>query len=124
MAQALDELEAALQGEGFRILPLSVNSSGAQASVVIKSGQGVLYGFTVYSSAAAAQFVLLIAGTVLPSNGAVPLMAFPIGAKAVLGVDFGQHGRAFRQGMILACSSTDTTLTVGTANCLFDVQYI
>jgi hypothetical protein len=38
-------------------------------------------------------------------------------------VYYGPPGRIFRRGIILCCSTTDTTKTLGAANCLFDVQF-
>ena len=87
-------------------------------------GEIILYGFTVYSSNAAAQNIQLFDdGYGTPADGSVPAANFPIGAKTDLSVYYGEAGRLCKGGLTLANSSTDTTKTIGSADCLFDIQY-
>ena len=106
-----------------RSSPIS-DAPGKLANQYIATGFLRVYGFTVYSSLAAAQFILMFDATTLPADTAVPLMAFPIVAKpGQLGVYYGEMGRLFTRGIILCNSTTDTTKTIGAANCFFDVEY-
>lgn len=113
---------------GFREapgLPRNVFSLARSASIVVSTVPGTLFGFNVYSNKASAQFILLFdtsAGTV--SNGALPVAVFAVNATTHLPIDYGPVGRWFEQGIILANSSTDNSLTLGSADCWFDVQYI
>lgn len=87
-------------------------------------GEILLHGFTVYSHRGSAQFVLLFDnGTEVPPNGNVPAAAFPIAADSDLDVYYGDAGRLCKYGLSIVNSSTDTTLTIGSADCLFDIQY-
>lgn len=98
---------------------------GRLASFIIpKTGISKLFGFTVYSSNAAAQFVLLFDATALPADTAVPLMAFPVAATANVAAYWGTAGRSFTHGIVLCNSSTAATKTIGAADCFFDVQYV
>lgn len=93
------------------------------ANSYIATGFSRVYGITVYSSLASAQWVLVFDASSLPADTAVPRMAFPVGATSNLGLYFGPMGRIFRQGLVLCNSTTDTTKTIGAANCFFDVEY-
>lgn len=102
--------------------PIS-DAPGKLASSYLATGYLRVYGFTVYSSLASAQWILMFDASTLPADTAVPLMAFPIGASSNLGLYYGAPGRLFRRGLVLCCSSTDTTKTIGSASCFFDVEY-
>lgn len=119
----LTEREKALLGEGHRLLPLSANSVGLATGVMAKQGQGICYGFTVYNQGAA-QFILVMTPDTFNVNGSTPILCFPIAGATTMAVNFGDHGKAFRQGFAVVNSTTDSTLTAGTANCMFDVQYV
>lgn len=123
VAVLLTEREKALLGEGHRLLPITANSGGLATGVMAKQGQGICYGFTVYNQGAA-QFILVMTPDTFNVNGSTPGLCFPIPGASTMSVNFGDHGRVFRQGLAVVNSTTDTTLTAGTANCMFDVQYI
>lgn len=87
-------------------------------------GEILLHGFTVYNHKGTAQFVLLFDnGTEVPPNGNVPAAAFPVGADQDVDVYYGESGRLCKYGLSIVNSSTDTALTKGSADCLFDIQY-
>lgn len=117
----LASLEGELQASG---LPRNAFTPVLAASELVKAGPGTLYGFTVYSSNAGTQYIQLFDARTLPADGAVPLLNFPVTTKTTLGVDWGTTGRWFERGIFICNSSTDTTKTIGSADCLFDVQYI
>ena len=93
------------------------------AASYIATGYLRVYGITVYSSKASSQWILMFDASSLPADTAVPRMAFPIASATNLGLYFGPMGRTFRQGLVLCNSSTDTTKTIGSADCFFDVEY-
>lgn len=102
--------------------PIS-DAPGKLASSYIATGYLRVYGFTVYNSNTASQWILMFDRSSVPADNAVPLMAFNVAGSSVLGVYYGRMGRLFRQGLVLCNSTTDTTKTLGTANCFFDVEY-
>src|ERR1700693_1139373 len=112
------------QGEGDDLWPLSIHSQVYANALVVKSGPGKLYGFSVYNSNGSTQFVLLIDAAVIPADGFVPCMPFPVATVTTLLVGYGDTGRAFNTGIILCNSSTGPTKTIGSADCFFDAQYI
>lgn len=110
-------------------LPLNSNSQAAEISRIVKSGEGSCFGFSGFSNAGAQQFIL--AFDAVPSNtatgltnGQVPVFVLSVPAASNFSSDWGQWGRSFTRGFILACSSTFATLTLGTATCWFDAQYV
>src|SRR5690242_14725743 len=97
---------------------------GKVANQFIATGYLRVYGFSAFSANAGSQFILMFDASSLPSDGAVPVMAFPISASNNVGLYFGPMGRIFQRGLVLCSSSTATTKTINaTADCLFDVEY-
>lgn len=104
-------------------------SAGLAASIVIPAqpaGVGpymlnILRGFAVHSTKTTAQYIQIHDAAALPSNGAIPLMTYPVEANAGVYADYGR-GRQFSNGMVICNSSTAATLTVGGADCLIDAQ--
>jgi hypothetical protein len=106
--------------EAVRQLP-SQNSRAVAASMLVKPTSGLLYGFTV--SSVAAQFIQVFDLAALPADTAVPLLSFPVAATSIVGAQW-IPPRAFRNGLVLCNSSTQHTKTIGSADCIFDVQYL
>lgn len=104
--------------------PVSVYSVALANSIIVKSGEGKLFGASIYSNNAAAQFILLFDSSTLPADGAVPVAAFTVGLKSNLGLYWGSVGRWFSRGCVLCNSSTAATKSIGSADTFFDVQYI
>jgi hypothetical protein len=104
-------------------IPFNLSKSGVN-QVVVKTGAGYLYGFTAVNANAAARFILLFDASVALANGAVPAASFQVAAandKEVTWIP----PRRMDQGIVLAASTTQLTLTLATAaDHLFDVQYI
>lgn len=105
-------------------LPVSVSSLALEQFHVIKSGPGTLYGVSVYSNKAAAQFIQLFDTTTAPGSGAIPVCTFTVAATSNLGLYWGSVGRWFDRGIVIANSSTAATQTAGSADCYFDAQYV
>lgn len=105
-----------------RTSPISDAPAKLSASY-LATGYLRVYGFTVYNSNAAAQFIQVFNASSLPADTAVPSMVFNLPTKQTLAVYYGEMGRLFTRGIVLCNSSTDTTKTIGAADCFFDVEY-
>ena len=112
-----------LEGFAGSDLPINKTSPALAASFIIKPTMGVLYGLTVTNTKAAAQFVLIFDSETVPGNGAVPLIAKSMAASDAVGFSW-FPGRTFTAGIVVCNSSSQATLTLGSADCLFDAQYI
>jgi hypothetical protein len=126
MGELLSEIERPWyeQGERGGLYPLSKHSNVYEASIVVKSGPGKLYGFTVYNSKGSDQFVLLFDTSGVPAEGAIPCAIYKAVTLTTREVSFGTWGRAFNAGIVLCNSSTGPTKTIGSADCFFDAQYL
>jgi hypothetical protein len=97
-------------------------SVGVAASLVVVQRPALVFGFTV--SSVAAQFIQIFDASALPANAAVPsLPSFPVGATSTI-ANVWIPPRAFRNGVVICNSSTQHTKTIGSADCIFDVQYL
>lgn len=109
--------------ELVRRLP-SRNSQGLASSFVVKPTSGLLFGFTVTSTNAAAAFIQVFDLAAVPADATVPLFSFNVAAGNFVSASWVPYPRAFRNGIVLCNSSTQGTKTIGSADCLFDVQYL
>lgn len=117
------DTERPLLGELAELGPSNYSSKALEASAVVKTGDGILYGFTVTNTNAADQYVLMFDARAVPSSGAVPIFGQKVsGGDAVSGLWW--PGRTFFAGIVLCNSSTQGSLTIGAADCLFDAQYL
>lgn len=103
--------------------PLNYASARLQASAVIKTGPGILYGFTVTNTKASAQYCLVFDANSVPADGAIPILAKSVAANDAVGFSW-LPGRTFLVGIVICNSSTNTSKTVGSADCFFDVQFV
>jgi hypothetical protein len=106
-----------------QLYPLNISTNAYAASLVVKSGPGIFYGFTAYNSNASAQFILVFDASTLPGNGAIPAAVFTVAGSNNLGVNW-IPGRTFHTGIVVCNSSTGPTKTIGSADCWFDCQYV
>jgi hypothetical protein len=106
------------------VLPRNNSSKAFGTSLVVKAGQGKLYGASLYNQNAAARHVLLFDAATLPANGAPAAATFPIAAAAATGIYFGSVGRAFEQGILFALSTTAGTLTIAGSDLWVDAQFL
>lgn len=102
--------------------PYNKHSQVYENAIVVLSGKGLLYGFTVYNSGAA-QFVQWFDLGKLPATGDIPDGVLAVAATSSQGVAW-LPGRSFHSGIVLVNSSTGPTYTAGAADCFFDAQYI
>jgi hypothetical protein len=104
--------------------PFNASSPGLAASIVARVGNCRLYGFTVTSTNVAAQFIQVYDLGAVPANGVRPRYTLNVPAGATVGAYYGSVGRWMDQGIVIVNSTTQGTLTIGAADCLFDVQYV
>lgn len=109
--------------------PYNSTATGYTNTLQVFSGQGRLFGINGYSSRASTQFILVIDSSGLPANGAASVVVIPVTSSATAGgglfsAYFGPMGRWFRQGCWVLNSSTSPTLTLGSADTLFDAQFL
>ena len=116
-------LNRSILGETRNLVPLNIHSNVYEASRVVKSGTGILYGFSVYNSKAGTQFILVFDAATLPAEGSAPAAVFTVPASSNLGVNW-LPGRTFQNGCVICNSSTGPTKTIGSADCWFDAQYL
>lgn len=104
--------------------PLNGSSSALEASRVAASSPCRLYGFTVFNTKAAAQFILVFDANVLPADGAFTPLVYPVAATQSVSAYWGTSGRWFYRGVVICNSSTSTAKTIGAADCIFDAQFL
>jgi hypothetical protein len=109
--------------ESQALEPFNRHSIAYANSLIVKSGPGVLFGFTAYSSNVAVQFILVFDANTVPADGAIPSVVFTVGATANLGTNW-IPGRTFFSGIVLCNSTTGPTKTIGAADTFFDAQYL
>ena len=103
--------------------PLNFNV-GAKVNSIVVPGRIVAYGFTAYNTKASSQFINVFDANAQPGNGAVPLFSWSLAANTGVGFGWQPNGRQFQTGLVLCNSSTDATVTIGSADCFFDAQYV
>lgn len=119
-SQWIDQLD----GDWTGGLPLNVSSPALEASRIIKSGAGSLFGLTITNTNVGAQFYQLFNLQAIPANGAVPNNVIRVPGSSTTGVLYGIPPRFFNQGIIVCNSSTAATLTIGGADSFYDAQYL
>jgi len=105
-------------------LPHSAFSLALEASHIVCSGACRVLGFSVSNTKASGQFIQVFDATALPANGAIPLISIDIATVVAKVVTWNPYGRWFDRGCVISNSTTQGSLTVGSADCLFDVQYV
>jgi hypothetical protein len=93
------------------------------AKVAPPGGQARLHRIIATNTNAGTRYIQVFDAAALPGNGATPLMTFPLtaGQSFVPPVDLGVYGRVFQAGVVIANSTTETTLTLGSADSFFDL---
>ena len=112
-----------LEGWGTQNLPMNRTSPALANALIVKPAQGVLYGLTVTNTKAAAQFVLIFDAAAVPADTAVPLIAKAVPASDAVGFSW-FPGRTFEEGIVVCNSSTQATKTIGSADCIFDANFL
>lgn len=119
----LELLDRSLFGETQGLVPVNKSSIAYSNSIVVKTGTGILYGFTVFNSKASSQWIQIFDARDVPADGAIPAWIGTVATIQNLGVNW-LPGRTFQAGIVICNSSTGPTKTIGSADCWFDAQYV
>jgi hypothetical protein len=123
---AFGNLWQAIPSAQFGTTPQNSTSTAYEASRFVKATSGTLLGLSGYNSKASAQFILVVdyGAATVPATATVPAVIIAVAASSNFSYDPGTYGRAFSAGIWVVNSSTGPTVTVGSADCWFDVQYV
>ena len=91
------------------------------ASLVVSSNPCIFRGMSGYSANAAEQYIQIHDAASLPANGSVPAITFDADPTSDFGIEI-FSGAKFATGIVVCNSSTQATLTLGSADCWFNVQ--
>lgn len=119
-----DEAIAYLKEQGR--FPLSVNSGKKVNTLLVKSAGATLFFVSGLSARTTPQYIQVFDAIVAPAAGAVvngPVIYVPAG-PVNFSAAWGLVGRRFFAGIFLVNSTTDQTYTAGSADTIFDVQYV
>lgn len=106
-----------------QLYPLNINSGALVNSLRVKSGPGILFGFSVFNNKGSAQFLQVFDSQTLPAEGLAPELTFTMAASSNFATDW-IPGRTFRRGIWIVNSSTAATKTIGSADCYIDAQFV
>jgi hypothetical protein len=103
----------------------NARSVGLANAQLVKSGPGRLYGVGGVNTKASAQFILGfdVRGP-QPANGTVPDFVMNAPASDSFWASWAPYWRNFEEGWWFCNSSTAASLTIGSNDCWFDVQYL
>jgi hypothetical protein len=101
--------------------PAAYDSVAYEASAIIKSAPGNLYGFAGYNSKLTPQFIQVHDSATLPADGAIPKVILTVPAVSNFSWNSGEFPKAFANGIVICNSSTGPTKTIGAADCWFSV---
>lgn len=102
----------------------SSTSLKLENSRIVASGNTKLFGFAGTNTKASSQFILVFDSATVPANGAVPELMLTAQANSDFWISWTPAWRNFSDGVVLCNSSTAATLTIGSADCWFDAQYL
>ena len=101
---------------------VSVQSSVAEASHVLKASSGSLLGFSA-TSGASAGYVLFFDATSAPSNGTVtPKLCYYLPATNTIGASWVNFPIAFQSGIVVEFSTTGCFTATSSATAFFNAQ--
>jgi hypothetical protein len=110
-------------GGGASTPPDNSTSTAQEASRVVKASAGTLFVVSGFNNHTSDQYIQLFDSASLPANGVVPKIVIRAFAREPFGYRAPEAGRAFSTGIVICNSTTGPTKTIGSANCLFDIQY-
>ena len=102
------------------VAPLNISTAAYANALIVKPGPGILYGFSVYNSKASTQFIQLFDSATIPADTAVPVFVGTMATVANFVQGFGERGKAFANGIVIANSSTGPAKTIGSADCFIE----
>lgn len=105
-------------------LPFNGGSQALEVARQIMTGQAFLLQVSVLNTNTSQQYIQLHDVSAPPASGAIPALPLTVPGASNLVVAWSMPGRRFHRGIYITNSSTAATLTAGSADCFFDVQYI
>jgi hypothetical protein len=117
----LDIQQSLSSGGGSGSSPAFTNSPinlGSANAATLKASAGAVYKVYCYNKNAATRFFQIHNKATTPVNTEVPVESFPVAANSALIIDstfWGASGRTCSTGVSWAFSTTEATLTLGTA---------
>lgn len=112
-----------VNGSSSVTAPTNATTTAYATNLVVKASAGTLFGLSGFNSLASAQWVQIHNAASLPADAAVPAVLIYVEATKPFSIDFGVYGRYFSTGIVVCCSTTGPTKTVGAANLWIDAQY-
>ncbi len=110
-------------GTSTATAPTNATTTAYATNLVVKASAGTLFGLSGFNSLASAQWVQIHNAASLPADAAVPAVLIYVEATKPFSIDFGVYGRRFSTGIVVCCSTTGPTKTIGAANLWIDAQY-
>lgn len=107
--------------DAYELLPDNASSNVLSASILVLHAHR-LYGFVVNNTNASSQFILVFDTASAPTSGAVPVASFTVSGASDKAVEWVTPRKMLR-GIALCNSSAADSLSAGSADCYFDVQY-
>jgi hypothetical protein len=103
---------------------VSVLSASAAANhQVVKTSSGIVLSVNAHNSSGSTRYLHVFDATALPFDGTIPTLApVQVPTDSTGSIDFISTGRPFSTGLVVAFSSTATTLT-NAGGGMFDVVY-
>ena len=103
--------------------------AAAVTSLIVKASGGILFWVQIYNNNAAVRYLHIFDSATLPANGTapnIPPYSLPAGGASIQPqlVDLGEAGLRFQNGIVVANSTTQATLTIGSADSIITVAYI
>jgi hypothetical protein len=103
------------------------STNGLAASIVVTPSTASAehlrcYDIVGFNTKTSDQYIHVYDAAALPANGAVPLVSIVAPAGYQFAISW-TMGRLFANGIVVCNSSTATTKTIGSADCLFDITY-
>lgn len=102
-------------------LPSWSDSGVDENSRVVKNASGTLFSFSGVNTGPA-QYIQVHNTTSLPANGAVPKLVLRVATNSNFTWTC-NFGKSFDTGIVICNSTTKATLTIGAADCWFNVEY-
>jgi hypothetical protein len=109
--------------EGEAQEPFNFSPLALVGAVVVKSGPGQLFDFSVLNTNAATRYIQLYDQISLPASGAVPIRVYSVATAVTLDPAWATP-MAFRTGIVIANSTTSATYTAGSADQWIYAQYL
>lgn len=99
------------------------DSKAYEKAAYAKTGAGVLFGFSGYTTLSSGQWIHIHDSAGVPNDGAIPKIILWVPAAGNFSADFGIYGRDFSLGLVICNSTTGPTKTAGAADTWFNTAH-